>query len=43
MNRPMPLYGQGGQFTVGEYKAPEPIAPTQPLFGFGPYGGIGYF
>jgi len=43
MNRPMPLYGQGGQFTAGEYKAPEPIAPTQPLFGFGPYGGIGYF
>lgn len=43
MNRPMPLYGQGGQFTAGQYQAPKPIAPTQPSFGFGPYGGIGYF
>lgn len=24
MNRPMPLYGQGGQFTAGQYQAPEP-------------------
>lgn len=43
MNRPMPLYGQGGQFTAGQYQAPESTAPTQPSFGFGPYGGIGYF
>lgn len=43
MNRPMPLYGQGGQFTAGEYKAPEPTTPTQPSFGFSPYGGFGYF
>lgn len=43
MNRPMPLYGQGGQFTAGQYQAPEPIAPTQPSFGFSPYGGFGYF
>ena len=43
MNRPMPLYGQGGQFTAGQYQAPKPIAPTQPSFGFSPYGGFGYF
>ena len=43
MNRPMPLYGQGGQFTAGQYQAPEPTTPTQPSFGFSPYGGFGYF
>jgi len=43
MNRPMPLYGQGGQFTAGEYKAPEPTAPTQPSFGFSPYGSFSYY
>ena len=37
MNRPMPLYGQGGQFIAGEYKAPKPIAPTQP------YGSFSYY
>ncbi len=43
MNSPMPLYGEGGQFKAGEYKAPEPTAPAQPSFGFSPYGGFGYF
>lgn len=43
MNSPMPLYGQGGQFQAGEYKAPEPIEPTQPSFGFNPYGGFSFY
>ena len=43
MNRPMPLYGQGGQFTAGQYQAPKPTTSTQPSFGFSPYGGFGYF
>ena len=41
MNRPMPLYGQGGQFTAGQYQAPEPkttAAMTAGMLGsFMPY------
>jgi len=44
MNSPMPLYGQGSQFQAGEYKAPEPITPTQPSFGGMPYyGGFSFY
>lgn len=43
MNIPMPLYGQGSQFTAGQYQAPEPIKNPMVNAANSFIGGFGFY